>query len=116
MALPLSERRVMEVFWKGGPMRARDAANQLKDVCTWSKTTSYTMLTRCCNKGYLRRVDPGFQCEILLEQQTCARAETQELLDHHFNGSAAELVADLIAQNKLTEAEVKAIFEKAAQE
>ena len=116
MALPISERRVMEVFWEGGNMRARDAAALLKDKCTWSKTTSYTMLTRCCNKGYLRRVDPGFRCEILLEQSVCARKETQELLDHHFHGSAAELVADLVAQNKLTEAEVKAIFEKAAQE
>ena len=55
MRLPESDRSVMESFWERGPMTAKEAAKLLGERLGWSKTTTYTMLTRCVNKGYLSR-------------------------------------------------------------
>ena len=81
MHLTIAERKVMETVWNGGDMTAKEIAASLKETAQWSKTTSYTMITRCVDKGYLLRQDPHYVCTAKVSREEVSRWETEELLD-----------------------------------
>ncbi len=109
MFLTDAERKVMVLVWKNGPQTAKALAAELDVSANWRKTTSYTMITRCVEKGFLRREAPNFTCSAVVSQEEVAHRETEELLENHFNGSASQLVASLVEQNKLSLDELKAL-------
>lgn len=102
MRIAESERRVLRVLWERGPLTAREIAEQLMQELGWKKATTYTMLNRCAEKGYLRREEPNFLCTALLTKETVSQQETDYLLENDFNGSADLLVASLVSRKKLT--------------
>ena len=111
MFLTDAERKVMDLVWKNGTQTAKVLAADLAVTADWRKTTSYTMITRCVDKGFLRREEPYFTCSAAVTKEEVARHETDELLDNHYNSSAAQLVSKLLEQNKLTVEELKALCE-----
>lgn len=111
MQLSNSERKVMNVFWEKGPLRARDAAAELNVHLGWSKTTSYTMLTRCVEKGFLSRSDPHFLCTPLVTREQVCEENTDTLIDRDYGGSADLLVASLVNRKKLSSRQMKELYE-----
>jgi len=107
MHLASAERKVMETVWNGGDMTAKDIAASLRETAQWSKTTSYTMITRCVDKGYLVRKDPHYVCSAKVSREEVSRWETEELLENNFKGSADLLVAALVDQKKLSKKDVE---------
>lgn len=107
MHLTEAERKVMELVWSGEANTAKTLAAALHDRVQWSKTTSYTMITRCVEKGYLRREEPNYTCIPTVTREEVTRWETDELLEHNFYGSADLLVASLVGQKKLSLKEVE---------
>lgn len=110
MRLAESERRVMDLLWEKGSMTAREAAILLAERHGWKKTTSYTMLSRCADKGYLRRTEPNFFCTPLLTKQELSQMETDALICADFDGSAVALLVSLIRREKLSCAEVEQLL------
>ena len=111
MFLTDAERKVMVLVWKNGTQTAKALAAELAITANWRKTTSYTMISRCVEKGFLRREDPNFTCSAAVTKEEVARHETDELLENHYESSASRLVATLLEQNKLTVEELKALCE-----
>ena len=111
MFLTDAERKVMVLVWKNGTQTAKALAAELAITANWRKTTSYTMISRCVEKGFLRREDPNFTCSAAVTKEEVARHETDELLENHYESSASRLVATLLEQNKLTVDELKALCE-----
>lgn len=107
MHLTIAERKVMETVWNGGDMTAKEIAASLKETAQWSKTTSYTMITRCVDKGYLLRQDPHYVCAAKVSREEVSRWETEELLENNFSGSADLLVAALVDQKKLSKKDIE---------
>ncbi len=106
MHLTIAERKVMETVWNGGDMTAKDIAASLRETAQWSKTTSYTMITRCVNKGYLVRKDPHFLCSAKVSREEVSHWETEELLENNFSGSADLLIAALVDRKKLSKKDI----------
>lgn len=96
MRLPESERVVMDILWRNGPTHATEVARILNEKIGWNKTTTYTMLTRCMGKGYLKRSEPKFLCTALLDKNEVTLTETDALIENNYNGSADLLVAALV--------------------
>ena len=107
MRLAESERKVMEVLWAHGELTAKETARLLNESCGWQKTTTYTMLTRCEQKKYLKRTNPRFVCTPLITKEQVSHWETDELLKADFNDSADLLVASLISRKKLNGEQIK---------
>ncbi len=103
MHLTVAERKVMDVVWSAQTVTAKEIAGILMETAKWSKTTSYTMITRCIEKGYLLRQDPHFVCKSNISAEEVARLETEELLQNNFGGDATRLVEFLKANYKLPE-------------
>lgn len=97
-----SELKVLELLWVGGELSAKDIAAQAQEQVGWSKTTTYTVLKKCVEKGLVERTEPGFRCRALVTRQEAQRRETQGLIDRMYGGAADRLVASLLEGKALS--------------
>jgi len=49
-----SELNIMEILWRDGDFTAKRIAEITKENIGWSKTTTYTFIKRCLDKGQLK--------------------------------------------------------------
>ena len=102
-----SELRILEILWTGGEQSAKEIALRAAEQAGWSKTTTYTVLKKCVDKGLVERQEPGFLCRALVSRQEAQRQETRGLIDRMYGGSADRLVASLLEGRTLSPAELE---------
>ena len=102
-----SETKIMEVLWEKGSMSAKDISLILADSIGWNKNTTYTVITKLVNKGFIERKDPGFICSPLVTKAEVQKNEASSLADRLFSGSRKALFSALIEDEKITEEEIK---------
>lgn len=101
-----SELKVLEILWEGGELSAKDVAAQASEQVGWSKTTTYTVIKKCVEKGLVAREDPGFRCRAVVSRKEAQQWETRDLIDRMYGGSADHLVACLLEGRKLDSGEL----------
>ena len=105
-----SELKIMEYLWQcanvAQRVTAKDIAAEMARTVGWSKTTTYTVLKKCVEKGAVARHEPGFVCTPLVSMEQVQEYETRELINKMYQGSADLLVASLIGQQKLSGDEI----------
>lgn len=101
-----SERKVMELLWEQDDRSAKDLADALAAQVGWSKTTTYTVIKKCVDKGAIKRTDPGFVCHAVITRDEAREHETNALIDKMYGGSADKLVASLLDSRKLSGDEI----------
>ncbi len=102
-----SELKILEILWTAGELPARSIAALAAEQVGWSKTTTYTVLKKCVEKGLLARQDPGFLCRPLVSRQDVQHQETRDLIDRMYGGSADRLVASLLEGRALSSQEIQ---------
>ncbi len=102
-----SEIRIMNLLWKNGETPAKDIAKAMKSETGWNVNTTYTLIKRCVDKGAVERTDPGFICRATVSKESVADAETDELIEKLYDGSANKLFAALLGKNKLTKEQIE---------
>ncbi|MCM1334038.1 MAG: BlaI/MecI/CopY family transcriptional regulator [Bacteroides sp.] len=103
-----SELKVMELLWEG-EMSAKEIALRLREQAGWSKTTTYTVIKKCVDKGAVSRTEPGFLCRAEITRSEVQAYETEELLDRMYGGRADSLIAALIGGGRLTADEIASL-------
>ena len=101
-----SERKVLEVLWDRGDLSAKELAARLGGQVGWSKTTTYTVIKKCIDKGAVTRTDPGFLCHAVVTREEVREQETDALIDRMYGGSADLLVASLLGKRRLSQEEI----------
>lgn len=104
-----SELKVMEVLWKEGDTTAKSIAEILKKQIGWSKTTTYTVIKKCINKGAIERHDPNFVCRPLITIEQTREFETTELINKMYNGAADQLIASILGRKNLSAEEIASL-------
>ncbi|MBD5450405.1 MAG: BlaI/MecI/CopY family transcriptional regulator [Lachnospiraceae bacterium] len=102
-----SELKVMGVLWNEGDVPAKYIADQLAKELGWNKNTTYTLIKRCIKKGAIERSEPNFMCHALIPKETVQEAETNELINKVYDGSADKLFAALLGRKKLTAGQIE---------
>ena len=102
-----SELKVMDILWKEGDITAKKIAELLKEQVGWSKTTTYTVIKKCIDKGAIERRDPNFVCHPLLTIEQARELETTELINKMYDGAADQLVASILGRRNLSPQEIK---------
>ena len=69
--------------------------------------TTYTLIKRCIKKGAIARSEPGFMCHALVSKSAVQEAETDELINKIYDGSADKLFAALLGRKKLSEEQIQ---------
>lgn len=102
-----SELKVMDVLWKEGDKPARHIAEVLTVELGWNVNTTYTLIKRCIKKGAIERSEPNFMCHALIPKEDVQEAETNELINKIYDGSADKLFAALLGRKKLSAEQIE---------
>ena len=102
-----SELKVMDILCKEGDVQAKHVANVLTKELGWNKNTTYTLIKRCIKKGAIERSEPNFMCHALIPKEEVQEAETNELINKIYDGSADKLFAALLSRKKLSVEEIE---------
>lgn len=102
-----SELKIMEVLWRQGDSKAKEIAEILGKETGWNVNTTYTLIKRCIKKGAIERSEPGFICHALIPKEKVQEAETDELINKIYDGSADKLFAALLSRKKLSAEQIE---------
>lgn len=108
-----SEIKVMEIIWAKGEVSAKEIAAALAESAGWSKTTTYTVIKKCVEKGAVTRREPGFVCTAAVSRKEVQNSEAQELIDRLFGGAPDLLVSALVSSGKINAEQLAALREAA---
>ena len=97
-----SELKVLEILWNQGRTTAKELAIQLNASTNWNKTTSYTVIKKCIEKGLVERLETNFICHPLITREEAQKLELQILADKMFGGSSDLLIASLLGGSRMT--------------
>jgi len=97
-----SELKILDVLWQNGATTARDIAARLQKDVGWRKTTTYTVIRKCLEKGIVAKEEPDFLCRPLVTREQVQQMETADLLDKLYDGAPDRLIASLLGSRKLS--------------
>lgn len=106
MRMSDGERKIMNVLWQEDGLTAKEISERLSAL-GWSRTTTYTMLSVCIEKGFLRREDPHFHCYSLISKEEASVSEAEELIDTRFDGATDVFVAALLGRKPLSKKQIE---------
>ncbi|MCH5265184.1 MAG: BlaI/MecI/CopY family transcriptional regulator [Lachnospiraceae bacterium] len=101
-----SERKVMEVLWEYGDMRASGIVKVLKERIGWNRNTTYTVVKKCVEKGAIKRIEPHFVCQALVSKEDIQEYETKELVNRMFDGSKEKFFAAFLDKEEFSDSEI----------
>ena len=101
-----SEIKVMEIVWQNEPISAKQISLIANTEIGWNKNTTYTIINKLLEKGYISRDEPGFICTSLIKKENVQKSEANELIRKLFNGSKKALFSALIEDETLSESEI----------
>lgn len=102
-----SELKVMDVLWQEGDTTAKHISDVMKEETGWNMNTTYTLIKRCIKKGAIQRSEPNFMCHALIPKEEVQEAETNELINKIYDGSADKLFAALLGRKKLSAEQIE---------
>lgn len=97
-----AELKIMNILWKEGDTTAKRLAEILKNRIGWNKSTTYTNIRRCIEKGAIKRIEPNFICHPLVTVDEVREYETIEFITKMYDGVADQLVASLLGSKILS--------------
>lgn len=102
-----SELKIVEILWREGDITAKQIAEFTKREIGWSKTTTYTVIKKCIEKGIIEKREPGYICHALVSKSEVQCFETNELIERIFDGKADLLVAHLLGKGRLSKSSLE---------
>jgi predicted transcriptional regulator len=102
-----AELKLMEVLWREGNATASRLAELMSQQYDWKKTTTYTFIKRCIEKGAVGRSEPNFVCRPLVSVEEVRAYETTGLINRMFGGAGDLLVASLLDGAILSKNEIE---------
>lgn len=102
-----SELKVMCVLWREGDTTAKRISDILKEEVGWNMNTTYTLIKRCIKKGAIERSEPNFMCHAVIPKEEVQEAETNELINKIYDGSADKLFSALLGKKQLSTEQIE---------
>lgn len=113
---PLSEEslydgeiKVMNVLWDKGPMSAKELSKELYEGTGWAVNTSYTVIRKLVEKGFIERVEPAFHCVPTISREDEQKKQLGRLVDKLFGGSRKCMISALLDDDGLSAEDIEEI-------
>lgn len=106
MKLTNAELKVMRILWEKKDMTASNLNKILKENIGWNRNTSYTIIKRCIEKGFIERIDPNFVCKAILTQDQAQSESVTELISNFFTNSKCEFFRAFLKEENLSQDEI----------
>ena len=102
-----SELKIMDVLWRRGKTPAKEIADELGNTVGWNKNTTYTVIKKCVQKGFIERLEPNFVCRALVSKEQAVQDDAREFINSVFDGSVPMLFSALLSQKSLSKEELE---------
>lgn len=110
MVLYDSELKVMEVLWQYGDLKATEICKILENTIGWKRNTSYTVIKKCIDKGYIERIEPHFMCKPLLSKQQACQNSITEVKQKFFANSTLDLVKTMLHTQEFSKDDIAELY------
>ncbi len=99
-----SEYRFCLILWDCEPIASGELSKLCAEKLGWSKTTTYTVIKRLCDRGVIKNENTIVSSVVSKEE--AQRAEIDELVEKRFEGSLPSFIAAFSKSKKLTEKDI----------
>ena len=97
----------MSVVWDNEPVQSGVLVKLCMEELGWKKSTTYTMVKKLSEKGYLKNSDSVVVS--LIPKKEVQIFESEYVVDNAFEGSLPAFIAAFTSNRKLSEAEAAEI-------
>lgn len=108
-----SEYRFCLILWENEPIAASKLARLCKEKLEWSRTTTYTVIKRLCERGVAAN-DSSVVRSLVFKDEVQV-SDLDELFEKRFEGSLPAFIAAFAKHQKLSDkdvAEIRRIIER----
>ena len=99
-----SEYRFCLLLWEHEPVNSTELVTLCRDQLGWSKSTTYTVIRRLCERGVIQNENSMVSSRISKEQAQASRLE--EMVQETFEGSMPAFIAAFSRSKTLSKSEV----------
>lgn len=101
------ESQFADIIWKNAPLSSRDLVKLCQQQLEWSKSTTYTVLKKLCDRGIFQNED-GIVTPLVSRQEFHAR-QSQRFVEETFQGSLPAFISAFASGKKLSPQDVSDI-------
>lgn len=98
------EMRFATIIWDNEPLSSRQLVVLAQQQLGWSKSTTYTILRRICERGIFQNIDSVVTACITKEEFLAGQSE--KFVEETFSGSLPHFLAAFTQKKKLSEQEI----------
>lgn len=102
-----SEYRFCLILWENEPVKSTELAKLCKEKLGWSKTTTYTVIKRLCERGVIQNENTIVTS--IVSKEEAQLSELDEMVDKKFEGSLPAFIAAFGRRQSLSDAEIEEI-------
>lgn len=99
------EYRFMQIIWEHAPINSGKLVELCSERFDWKKSTTYTMIKKMCEKGYIATNNAIIS--VLIDKETAEKEATVDFVDRTFGGSFFDMFAAFYGGNKISEKEAE---------
>ena len=100
-----SDYRFMCVVWDNAPVNSGELVKLCQEQLGWKKSTTYTVIRKMCEKGYIANEDATVS--VLISKEQVQADESAYFVERTFNGSLPGFVAAFLGGKKISKEEAK---------
>ncbi|MBQ1849692.1 MAG: BlaI/MecI/CopY family transcriptional regulator [Lachnospiraceae bacterium] len=100
-----SDYRFMCIVWENAPVNSGELVKLCKENLGWKKSTTYTVIKKLCEKGYIQNDDATVR--VLIPKAQAQTNESTYFVERTFDGSLPSFVAAFLGGRTITEEEAK---------
>ena len=105
--LGVMEARFADIIWEHAPISTGELVKICPQQFGWTRTTTYTMLKRLCERGIFQ--NNGSVVSAVLSKEDFAALQSESFVEETFSGSLPRFLAAFTRRKKLSAAEVEEI-------
>ena len=95
-----SDYRFMCVVWDHAPLGSGELVKLCQEELGWKKSTTYTIVRKMCEKGYI--ANENATITVLIPKAQAQKEESQYFIDRTFDGSLPGFVAAFLGGKKIS--------------
>ena len=102
-----SDYRFMSIVWEHEPVQSGKLVKICLEVLGWKKSTTYTMVKKLAEKGYLQNENSVVTS--LISKKDVQAFESEYVVNNTFEGSLPAFIASFMRNRKLSEMDTEEI-------
>lgn len=102
-----SDYRFMCVVWDNAPINSGELVKLCQEKLGWKKSTTYTVVRKMCEKGYIANEDATVT--VLIPKKQVQADESQYFVERTFDGSLPGFIAAFLGGKKISNEDAKTL-------